>query len=65
MPRRRFTQTQSLEERLADETQRLRGQAKLLRPGTAREALIRRAREAETSSHMSAWLRSTGLRPPE
>jgi hypothetical protein len=65
MQRRRFTQTQSLEERLADEAQRLRGQAKQLRPGTAREALIRRAREAETSSYMSAWLRSTGLRPPE
>jgi hypothetical protein len=65
MQRSRFMQSQPLEERLADEAQRLRGQAKLLRPGAAREALIRRAREAETGADMSAWLQSTGLRPPE
>jgi hypothetical protein len=64
MERRRFTQTQSLEERLAEEAQRLRAEAKLLRPGTARDALIRRARQAETGAHMSEWLRSPGLQPP-
>jgi hypothetical protein len=27
--------------------------------------MIRRARQAETGSHMSEWLRSPGLQPPE
>jgi len=65
MERRRFNQTQSLEERLAEEAKRLRAEAKLLPPGAARDALIRRARQAEIGSHMSEWLRSPGLRPPE
>jgi hypothetical protein len=65
MERRRFKQTQSLEERLAEEAKRLRAEAKLLPPSAAHDELIRRAREAETSSHMSEWLRSPGLRPPD
>jgi hypothetical protein len=65
MERRRFKQTQSLEERLAKEAKRLRAEAKLLPPGAARDELIRRARQAETGSHMSEWLRSPGLRPPD
>ena len=65
MERRRFNQTQSLEERLAEEANRLRAEAKLLPPGATRDETIRRAREAETGSHMSEWLRSPGLRPPE
>ena len=65
MERRRFKQTVSLEERLAEEAKRLRAEAKLLPPGAARDALIRRARQAEIGSQMSEWLRSPGLRPPE
>ena len=65
MERRRFNRPQSLVERLAEEAKRLRAEAKLLRPGAARDELIRRARQAETGSHMSEWLRSPGLRPPE
>ncbi|WP_354095290.1 hypothetical protein [Bradyrhizobium sp. RT10b] len=63
--RRRFTQTVSLEERLAEEAKRLREQAKTLPHSPQREDLLRRARQAETGSHMSEWLRSPGLRPPE
>ena len=65
MLRRRFKQTKSLEERLAQEAKRLREQAKLLPPGAVREALLRRARQAETGSHMSEWLSSPGLQPPK
>jgi hypothetical protein len=65
MERRRFNQTQSLEERLAKEAKRLRAEAKLLPPGAIRDTLIRKARQAETGSHMSEWLSSPGLRPPE
>jgi hypothetical protein len=62
--RRRFKQTQSLEERLAEEAKRLFDEATLLPPGQARNAALRRAREAETALRMSAWLRSPGLQAP-
>jgi hypothetical protein len=64
MLRRRFNQTRPLEERLGEEAKRLRAKAKLLPPGAKREALLRRAREAETGSHMSEWLSSPGRQPP-
>jgi hypothetical protein len=63
--RRRFRQTKSLEERLAGEAKRLREQAKLMPQGAIREQLLRKARQAETGSHISEWLRSPGLKPPE
>lgn len=65
MKRRRFKQTLSLEERLAEEAKRLREQAELLPPGTLRDAVERKARQAETGSHVSEWLRSPGLQPPK
>ncbi|WP_370165635.1 hypothetical protein [Bradyrhizobium diazoefficiens] len=63
--RRRFKQTRSLEERLSQEAKRLREEAKTLPPGPRREEALRKARQAETGSHMSEWLRSPGLQPPE
>ena len=63
--RRRFKHNESLEQRLADEAQRLRKEAKGTPPGVERDRLLRRARQAETGSHMSEWLRSPGLRPPQ
>jgi hypothetical protein len=65
MLRRRFNQTQSLEMRLSEEAKRLREEAKLLRPGALRDELIRKAKQAETGAHISEWLRSPGLRPPQ
>jgi hypothetical protein len=62
---RRDKQPDQLEERLAAEAASLREQAKTMPPGPAREELLRRAREAETGSKLSEWLRSPGLRPPE
>ena len=65
MERRRVKQIQSLEDRLAEEAKRLREKAKLLPPGAARETLLRKARQAETGSHISEWLRSPELQPPK
>ena len=62
--RHRVKQIASLEDRLAAEAQRLRAEAKSLPPGTSRDALIRKARQCETGSHMSEWLSSPGLQPP-
>ena len=65
MLRRRLKQTKSLEERLSQEAKRLREEAKLLPPGAEREALLRKARQAETGAHVSKWLSSPGLQPPK
>jgi hypothetical protein len=58
-------QIESLEARLAAEAARLRHQAKALPPGLQREELLRKARQAETGSHLTEWLTSPGLQPPE
>jgi hypothetical protein len=63
--RRRFKQTASLQHRLAEEAERLREEARLLKPGTLREALLRRARQCDTGAHMTEWLTSPGLQPPK
>jgi len=56
---RRFSQKiDSLKDRLADEAAKLRKEAKGTHPGIERERLVRRARQAETGSHISEWLRS-------
>ena len=65
MQRGRFNQIQSLEKRLAEEAKHLREQAKSLGPGAEHDSVIRKARQAETASHMNEWLTSPGLRPPE
>jgi hypothetical protein len=62
--RRHIKQIRPLEERLAEEAERLREEAKLLPPGAERDQLIRKARQAETGSRMSEWLTSPGLQPP-
>jgi hypothetical protein len=56
--RRRFTQTTSLEERLAKEATQLRKQAQGTPPGIDRDLLVRKARRAESASRMTEWLAS-------
>jgi hypothetical protein len=63
--RRPKPRTQTFEEFLAEEADRFREAAKALPEGMARELLMRRARQAETASHMSGWLKSPGLQPPK
>ena len=65
MIRRRVKQTESLEIRLSVEAARLREEAKKVPQGIKREELLRKARQAETASHMSEWLKSPGLQPPK
>jgi hypothetical protein len=63
--RRRFKQTETLEQRLSEEVAKLRKEAQSAPPGIERERLIRRARQAETASQMNEWLSSPGLQPPK
>ena len=65
MERRRTKQVSNLETRLATEAKRLREEADTLQPGAIRDELLRKARQCETGSHMSDWLRSPGLQAPE
>ena len=65
MERRRTKQVLNLETRLATEAKRLREEAEALKPGAIRDEMLRKARQCETGSHMSDWLRSSGLRAPE
>nr|WP_084518791.1 MULTISPECIES: hypothetical protein [unclassified Bradyrhizobium] len=61
---RHHTHTQSLEQRLDIQAERLRKEARGTPPGIERQRLIRKARLAETGSQLSDWLRSPGLRAP-
>ena len=62
-PRPRIKQNRSLE-RLAAFAKDARDRA-LLPTGPEREALLRQASRADTSSHLDDWVRSPGLPPPE
>ena len=63
--RRRVKHTKTFEERLAEEAARFKEAAEQLPDGSmARELMLRRARQAETASHISEWLSSPGLKPP-
>ena len=63
--RQRFIQTKSLKERLLEEAQTLRDQAKLLPFGPIRDAALKKARQAEAAAHMDDWLTSPALKPPK
>ena len=64
--RRRVERNSTFEERLAQEAIRFREAAEKEPPGSmARELLLRRARQAETASHINDWLRSPGLQQPK
>jgi hypothetical protein len=62
---RRFKQTETPEQQLLQEAAKLRKEAQGTPPGIERDRLIRRARLAETASHMRGWLTSPGLQPPK
>ena len=64
MARHRLKQVAPLDQRLSLEAQRLRKEAEGISPGIEHEKLIRRARQAETASHIQEWLTSPGLRAP-
>ena len=64
MQRRSFKQIAPLDQRLTEEAELLRKEARGTPPGVARDNLIRRARQAETASHMQEWLASPGLQSP-
>lgn len=63
--RRRFKQTTPLKERLEAFAAEARGQAANLRPREETDALLKKARQADTAAHLDDWANSRGLRPPK
>ena len=62
--RRRYKQTQSFKDRLAAFAEDMPEQASKLKPGIKRDDCLRRARQADTASHLNEWANSPGLQPP-
>jgi hypothetical protein len=63
--RRRFKQNLSLRDRLTAWSKEVREQAALLPPGPDRDAMLKRASQADTAAHLDDWANSPGLRPPK
>jgi hypothetical protein len=62
--RRRIKQYVSFNQRLADEAERYRKAAEELPPGTARELLMKRVRQAEAALQINDWLATPGATSP-
>jgi hypothetical protein len=63
--RRRFKQIQSFKERLMSFAKEARTRANELPPGPAKDDLLRKARQADTATHLEEWVNSSGLQPPK
>lgn len=62
--RRRFKQTQSFKDRLASFAKTALEKAHHLPSGPERDELLKKARQADTASHIDEWANSPGLQPP-
>jgi hypothetical protein len=65
MRRPRFRRFLSLDDRLELFSSRLKDAAGKLPPGPERDALLKRARVANTAAHINEWANSPGLRGPK
>jgi len=63
--RRRRSVPHTFEENIAAEKAKLEAQVAKLKPGPEKDALVRKIRQLDTAAHVSEWLSSPGLRPPE
>jgi hypothetical protein len=62
---RRRSVPHTFEENIAAEKAKLEAQVAKLKPGPQKDALLRKMRQLDTAAHMSEWLSSPGLQPPE
>jgi hypothetical protein len=62
---RRRSVPHTFEENIAAEKAKLEAQVAKLKPGPQMDALLRKIRQLDTAAHMSEWLSSPGLKPPE
>jgi len=62
--RRRFKQTVPLKDRLRAFAEDLRQEASRLPAGPQKDAVLKRARRADTAVHLEEWARSRVLQSP-
>jgi len=62
--RRRIKHTTSFTQRLMEEAAKFRKAAEQLPPGTQRELLMKRVRQAEAAVQINDWLAAPGAAPP-
>ncbi|OSJ35164.1 hypothetical protein G6321_00024080 [Bradyrhizobium barranii subsp. barranii] len=62
--RRRFKQHLPLQDRLAEWAKEVLSMAQVFPLGPERDALIRKARQADIANHLDDWAKSPGLQPP-
>jgi hypothetical protein len=65
LQRIRFRHEKTFKERLKEQSAACRAEAEKIPPGTARELLLKRARQAETASQIDEWFSSPGLQSPK
>ena len=63
--RNRTPQTISFKDRLSAFAKEVRDKAEALRPGPERDALLKKARQADTAAHLDDWASSPGLQAPK
>ena len=63
--RRRFKQQLTLQDRLSAWVKQVQEQASRLPPGPERDALLKKARQADMARHLNDWAKSPGLQPPK
>ena len=63
--RRRFKQQLTLQDRLSAWVKQVKEDAASLPPGPERDALLKKARQAELANHLHDWVKSPGLQPPK
>ena len=64
MKRLRFIQDRTVGERLIEEAKQARERAEQLPIGEERNALLKKARQADVAAHIEDWLNSPGLKSP-
>ena len=65
LTRRRSKQSESLQDRLMKFAKEAREKASRLPPGSEREDMLRKARQADTASHVEDWVNSLELQSPK
>jgi hypothetical protein len=58
------TQKQSIHDKWQEIAAQMREEAALAPPGSARDALLDKARHLDTACHINEWVSSPGLRAP-
>jgi len=63
--RRRFKQSESLQDRLMKFAREAREKASRVPPGPEQDNMLRKARQANTAFHLDEWINSLELQPPK